>query len=197
MTFKNEKNHDPRCNVARNGDEYECERLEGCKHKRMKTHNLTISYGTSRGRDTYGYTLVTLRENGTKKASACGGGYDMRGTVFANWLEAEYQTQLLELARKETRVFPQSNWNGSSGDESNYVSVPVDRKTELYGGTYYANGSGGYDGEKDKPPHVSLEGGCGFSSIQRIAEAIGLTVNLINAGKNSDVIVVTETREAA
>ena len=55
---------------------------------------LSITYGTSRGRDTYGYNLVTLREHGQKKASTCGGGYDMRGTVLGDYIEKEFAAEL-------------------------------------------------------------------------------------------------------
>lgn len=57
-------------------------------------HTLHITFGTSRGAETYGYAVVTLRECGKVKARCLGGGYDMRGTVFADWLQAEYQDRL-------------------------------------------------------------------------------------------------------
>lgn len=41
---------------------------------------------------------------------------------------------------------------------------------------------------------MTLDGGCGFSSIQRIAEAIGLKVRQIDAGKKVDIVLVTDTR---
>lgn len=44
---------------------------------------LYIKWGTSRGRDTYGYTTCTLRENGTKLAACNGGGYDTRLLIFS------------------------------------------------------------------------------------------------------------------
>lgn len=45
-----------------------------------------VTYGVSRGRDTYGYNIVTLRSpNGQFRAM--GAGYDMLGTVFGEWLE--------------------------------------------------------------------------------------------------------------
>lgn len=56
---------------------------------------LTITEGTSRAADTYGYTLITLTDSGTgKKFRACGGGYDMFGTVFGDWLAETYQDEL-------------------------------------------------------------------------------------------------------
>lgn len=159
----------------------------------MPNHELIISYGVSRGAETYGYAVVTLRERGEKKARCTGGGYDMRGTVFADWLQAEYQTRLLELAK--AGKFPQYNWNGVQGDESRYVGVEG-KKDSFYGGFYYANGAAPKKGKTPSAPFVSLDGGCGFSSIIRIAEAIGLEVRGVFTGlKTTDVIIVTDARK--
>jgi rubredoxin len=58
---------------------------------------IEIIWGTSRGRNTYGYTTCTLRENGKRIAACNGGGYDMRGTVLGNWLTYAYRDRLLAL----------------------------------------------------------------------------------------------------
>lgn len=160
-------------------------------------HHLVITWGTSRGRNTYGYTTATLRENGEKKAACNGGGYDMRGTVFADWLAHAYQDRLMALAASRRKPFDVLKWNGKEGDESKYDRTDAKRKTSLYGAKYYSKGAGGWGGEKNKPPHVSLDGACGFESMCRIAKACGLTVATIDACKKLDVIVVTDTRKAA
>lgn len=58
--------------------------------------HLEIKYTVSRGRDTYGYNIVSLIDV-DKKYKASGGGYDMVGTVFADWLEANYHDRLHKL----------------------------------------------------------------------------------------------------
>lgn len=58
----------------------------------MKT--LVFKYGTSRGRDTYGYNLVTLTVDGVKVATECGGGYDMQGAALGAYLTKAFQTHL-------------------------------------------------------------------------------------------------------
>lgn len=137
-----------------------------------KEHTLHITFGTSRGRKTYGYAVVTLRECGTVKARCLGGGYDMRGTVFADWLQAEYQGRLMAIkSRMQTR------YSKKAGHKAN------DAKNNLYGGTWNKDAN-----------KVSLDGGCGFESIRRIAEAIGLKVRQIDAGKAADIILVTDTK---
>jgi hypothetical protein len=58
------------------------------------TH-LSLSWSVSRGRDTEGYNICRLDDGNTGKRYKCmGGGYDMTGTVFGNWLQDVYQAEL-------------------------------------------------------------------------------------------------------
>lgn len=170
-------------------------------------HELRITYGTSRGANTYGYALVNLSEHGVKKASCNGGGYDMRGTVFADWLQATYQDRLMKLAYDKPGVFARSIWNETTGKDSTYKTIEEDRKKGLYGARWYVNGANeavwdrkgeNVKGYKAAKPYVSLDGGCGFESMRRIAAAIGLEVREINGGKRLDILIITDkTPEAA
>jgi hypothetical protein len=66
--------------------------------KRHIGETLTIRWGTSKGRDTYGYTTCSLRNQRGEKVAACnGGGYDMRGTVIGNWIAATFPKELCSL----------------------------------------------------------------------------------------------------
>lgn len=58
--------------------------------------NLEIRHSISRGRDTYGHNIVTLWD-GRKAFRACGGGYDMVGTVFAQWLMHAHKDAICKL----------------------------------------------------------------------------------------------------
>jgi hypothetical protein len=68
----------------------------------MKTDNISrlvgttieITWGTSRGRDTYGYTVCSLRYNGRLISRCNGGGYDMRGTVVGNFVTWAFAPEL-------------------------------------------------------------------------------------------------------
>lgn len=71
-------------------------------------NELTVKWGTSRGRDTYGYTTCNLYENGRRIAGCNGGGYDMRGTVFGHWLAMRYRDRLLELRPEDMPA--RSHW---------------------------------------------------------------------------------------
>lgn len=145
-------------------------------------HELTVTWTTSRGRDTYGYNIVTLRERGDVVARCNGGGYDMRGTVFADWLEKLYQAELVKAGRQLKRVV----YNKKAKGEDKYTYPDSDNRKKLYGGKFYPKGD-----ERRAEPFVSLDGGCGMSSIERIAGAIGLSVRVINTGSKSDLILVT------
>lgn len=140
----------------------------------MTEHTLNITWTVSRGRNTYGYHVVTLCERGEVKARCNGGGYDMRGTVFAEWLENAFQERLLKIG---SRLSYQVNKKGERSRN--------EAKNHLYGGTF--------NRQKNK---VTLDGGCGFSSIERIAEAIGLKVRLIDASKGTDIVLVSDSKAA-
>ena len=61
----------------------------------MKTRYLEFKWTISRAQETYGYNIVTLQGTHTsKKFRAVGGGYDMQGAVFGEWLQATYPKEL-------------------------------------------------------------------------------------------------------
>lgn len=114
---------------------------------------LALTVGTSRGRDTYGYNIVTLRDTTTGKRYRCmGGGYDMQGTVFAAWLQDTQQTAL-----QTVKAQAHSAWTPGGTRSTNDAG--------LYGMSYRIDTG-----------TVQLDGACGMSSMKRIAEAIGLSV---------------------
>jgi hypothetical protein len=61
---------------------------------------LEIRYTTSKARDTCGWNVVTLID-GNKRYQTCGGGYDMIGTVFGDWLQANFYDKLKALNPSE------------------------------------------------------------------------------------------------
>ena len=49
---------------------------------------ILFTYGVSRGRDTYGYNIVTLTSSAQGKKFRCmGGGYDMHGQVLGEYVQ--------------------------------------------------------------------------------------------------------------
>jgi len=61
------------------------------------TEYLSLKWTVSRARDTYGYNVVTLRDESGNRYRANGGGYDMTGTVFGQWLMTAHQDKLATL----------------------------------------------------------------------------------------------------
>lgn len=118
-------------------------------------NKLTLSWSTSKGRDTYGHNICRLddRNNG-QRFRTIGGGYDMTGTVFGQWLETYYQKELMMVSQQAHSVYNQQKEWVTSG-----------RADSLYGMTY-----------RVKDGRISLDGACGIDSMIRIAEAIGLEV---------------------
>lgn len=138
------------------------------------THTLRIRWTTSRGAETYGYTVASLYEFERLAARCKGGGYDMRGTVFGEWLEKAYPDRLAQLR-------PADAVDCGYGVPG-WTRAPADRR--LYGLTWRPDGS------------ASLDGGCGFESMCRVAEAIGLDVTMLDAGRHLDILTVRDTRES-
>ena len=58
---------------------------------------LSVKWSVSRGRETYGYNIVTLRTEDQKRYTCSGGGYDMLGTVFGDWLASTHQDLIAKL----------------------------------------------------------------------------------------------------
>lgn len=140
----------------------------------MQTQYLALSWSTSRGRDTYGYNICKLTD-GHNKYSTCGGGYDMTGTVFAQYLEANFQDRLKRLHKRAG-----SEYRGVAGSykaregKHAYALYGRNEKRKVYPGLFYGM-TAHYD-PKGKLQKITLDGACGLSSMETIATAIGLEV---------------------
>lgn len=124
---------------------------------------LALSHSVSRGHETYGYNIVKLFDRDNSKAfRTCGGGYDMVGTVFADFITANYQEELLKLKDRAHYICDNHGVNTSQCANS------------FYGMYHYP--------EKNK---IRLDGGCGLNSIINIALAIGLDLqrDYVKTGK--------------
>lgn len=115
-------------------------RAEICR----ETGALEIRYTTSRGADTYGWNICTLRIDGRRIASCKGGGYDMRGTCLAGWIEKQFPDELRRLS-----------------------------PAEFYGLSFWDQRAKKFR-KRWRPGYiVGLDGGCGWNSMERILNAIG------------------------
>lgn len=146
-----------------------------------ETFTVQVKWTVSRGRDTYGYNICSLYVPGSrwsqwmKVASCMGGGYDMVGTVFADWLVIHYQDRLKKLA---DRVHAQH------GKNFPYTVLPANEKT-LYGLTRNTDSG-----------NMHLDGACGIESVRSVANAIGIDwTSLGGRSKNETVYSVTDKGE--
>lgn len=112
---------------------------------------LSISWSVSRGQETYGYNICRLDDCNTgERFRTIGGGYDMVGTVAAQWLCKNYQTELQALC--------------TTIDSKPYASTGWLCFHSFYGMHQRADGS------------VTIDGACGLDSVLKVARAIGLHI---------------------
>ena len=78
----------------------------------MNKIHLEFKWTVSRGRDSYGYNICTLRADWRLAARCNGGGYDMKGTNLGNWLASEFAGRLLRL--KESHMPRNSHWQSDN-----------------------------------------------------------------------------------
>ena len=135
---------------------------------------LVIKWGTSRGRDTYGYTTCNLYVDGKRVASCNGGGYDMQGTVIGEYIQNAYREELKKLP-------------------SNRGSL--DKNPGYYGLSFWWKGE--HHHTYQEGDNISLDGACGVSSMIRIIEAIGLRLYKIHSSKKEDIWTLTDRPKEA
>ncbi len=115
-----------------------------------KIHRLELYTSMSRARDTYGYTIVGLKNEG-KRWRTCGGGYDMRGTVLADYFSDCFGEKLKKLVSD----------NSENLEPCNYAVKGYQKIANYYGLTVTPGGL------------VQLDGGCGINCIENIIRACG------------------------
>jgi hypothetical protein len=108
--------------------------------KRHVGEQITIRWGTSRGRETAGYTTCSLRNGAGKRVAACnGGGYDMKGTVVGHWIAATFADDLRKLRAED--MPEHTHWQSSHrricqnclmaaiADDKEYQNLPPEATT--------------------------------------------------------------------
>ncbi len=168
-------------------------------------HKLVFKWGVSRGRDTYGYTICSLWVDDEKVAMCNGGGYDMKGTCFGNWVARRFEKELLKLE------IPWGTRNGKDVQEyygltfhdPNYdpgkeiVDVETVEEREASGKSMgleryqsFYKSSSRIPTENHTVP--SIDGACGFSSVETILKAVGYGVEYIHGTSKQDIYAVSK-----
>lgn len=139
----------------------------------METY-LKVKWSISRGYETAGYNICTLTDESTgKRYRSLGGGYDLLGTVFGEWLQETHQDALARIAGRAHQTV--THTTGSDLWDRTTNQLP----DALYGMTLQHT-------RKMTSARVLLDGGCGFESMRRIAEAIGLTVTGVDRDRRGN-----------
>lgn len=162
----------------------------------MKT--LKFKYSTSRGRDSYGYTICSLWVNGQKVSSTCGGGYDMKGTALGHWIAKEFQKDLNTFKKSFYGLkFYDPNWKPSK------ECIEEEKKDELTKLTGLARYQDFYKQSSDLPTEkhtrATLDGACGFDCMTAILNHIGYNLKYIDGDRNTTTYILqsTETLKVA
>lgn len=111
-------------------------------------------------------------------AKAGGGGRDKRGTCLGKFLTESFQPELCRIARRAHMRYRQVG-----GVYRTMGNSSERERTSLYGMTSYYKGR--------TVECVSLNGACGWDSMVRVAEAIGLKVAYIAETKEAYIHNVT------
>ena len=138
--------------------------------------NAEFRWTVSRGRDTYGYNIVTLRINGDKVASYNGGGYDMEGSCLGDWLAQHAAKELLAITVEFYGLsFHDPNYDAGKAElPSGKTVAEAEAAGESLGLDRYQQ----FRAASSKIPstnHIApmIDGGCGMRSVIAIGEAIG------------------------
>jgi len=155
-------------------------------------YKLCFKWTVSRARETKGYNVCTLYVDGKKVARCDGGGYDMLGTSFGDWIAVAFADKLLELKKEFYGLtYHDPNYNPMKAIVPGTTQTVEEREKlgESIGLEAY---QAYYRGSSKLPTknHVvpQLDGACGFSSMERVLEAIG--GKLEYASKNNYVVVM-------
>ena len=100
-----------------------------------------------------------------------GGGYDMTGTALADYIQETYQERLLKIKDRSARIYNVNSLNDN----------PINPSNNFYGMTLNVL--------KDRT-YVSIDGACGVSSVEKIMDAIGLTMQY----ESQDLYILTDRR---
>jgi hypothetical protein len=132
-------------------------------------YNLKFKWTVSKAVNTYGYNICSLFVNGQKVSSCNGGGYDMQGTCLGDWIEREFENELLQLKDNFYGLtFHNPNWQPAKEiikKEEEGKSFGLERIQDFY------KQSSDLPTEKHTIPVI--DGASGINSVEKILKAVG------------------------
>lgn len=150
--------------------------------EKQEVYRLRFKWTVSRGRDTYGYNICSLYVDGTKVSACNGGGYDMKGTSFGNWLAAAFAENLRKLTEPFYGLtFHDPTFDPGKADVEGETVEQREKEGKSIGLERYQAFYGASAKLPSERHHVPLiDGACGFSQVQKIAKAIGFAVRYVD-----------------
>ena len=159
--------------------------------EKNKMNKLKFKWTTSKAQNTYGYNVCTLLVDGQKVSRCNGGGYDMQGTCLGSWIEKAFKKDLLKFKQDFYGLtFHNPNWKPTD------KTLEQEKKDGFVGLARYQDfykQSSKLPTEKHTIPQI--DGACGFGSVSKILNHLGLNIELIDY--ESGVYIVSQTKEKA
>jgi len=182
---------------------------------------LEFKWGVSRGRDTMGDNICSLYVDGEKVSSCNGGGYDMRGTSLGHYIERAFAQRLIKLEIPMNRrngqdiqeyygltfhdpgfdpgkaIIGQDCTDRTFSGKSEGKTVEQAEKDgdtaglERYQAFYSASSK--TPDEKHRIPLI--DGACGMSSVEKIMNAINLSLEFVTQRGKLSVYRLIDERE--
>lgn len=178
---------------------------------------MEFKWTVSRGRDTYGYNICSLYVDRHKVTACRGGGYDMKGVVLGSFIAARYAHRLLALKPED---MPENSYYGLTfhdphfnpgqavveekptfGDEADAGKTVEQLEAEgkslgLERYQAFHRASSRVPTQNHTLPRI--DGACGFSSVEKIMRAIGLSLEYIpTCSKNQELFILHDTETEA
>lgn len=167
---------------------------------------LEFRWTISRGQDTYGYNICSLWVDGQKVTSCNGGGYDMQGKCFGDWIASAFEKELNQLSIPMNQrngqdiqeyyglTFHDPNFDPGKAKIDGQTIDQREKKNKSFGLERYQSFYKASSKVPTKRHTIPLiDGACGFSSVQKIAEALGLTIQYVPTKGDNSIYTVTDT----
>lgn len=148
----------------------------------MSTTTITLTWSISKARDTDGYNVLTLREEGKKICGCNGGGYDMVGAVLGNYLAYKYPEKLRALTTAYTGLcFYDPTYDpGQAHSEHGGTIAEAEAAGKSLGlERYQAAYAAASPTATARHTQPSIDGAYGQAAVMTIAEAIGIAFRRI------------------
>ncbi len=162
----------------------------------MEETVLKFKWTVSKARDSYGYNICSLWIDGKKVSSCNGGGYDMKGTALGNWMAQGFTDELLKLTQEFYGLsFHDPNYDPSKAVIDGQTVAEREKEGKSVGLERYQ----AFHGASSKVPtetHIIplLDGGCGFSCIEHILNAIGYKLKYIDENNSTSIYLLISDR---